>query len=226
MNKDSCWVHRPPWQLMMNQSEFWSKVVKTEYCWIWMGTKRLGYGIVPITRDGKRTTTGAHRLSYEWATGENPGKSFVMHSCDNPPCVRPEHLSLGTHAQNMDDMRAKQRQPGILTEKFVRDARLAAARGENIGMMALEAGYDKDTVLRAVRGQSWSHLDTPPVQEVVFHTRRKVVKLSHEQINEILKALEKPYWGQVNDLAKKYGVRHSMISHIKSGRFVPARFNS
>lgn len=199
-------------------------VDKTGECWTYQGMKRLGYGMVGYKKqDGKYTTMGAHRYSWWITTGEHPADKFVCHTCDNPPCVRPEHLFLGTNKENMDDMRAKGRQPGILTEQFVRDARIAAARGKNVGNMARDAGYTKSLVVNAVRGNTWSHLDTAPVEDVVFYTRRKANKLTHEQVQEILRALEKPYWGQVNDLAAKYGVTHSHISHIKRGYWSPAR---
>lgn len=210
---------------MMNQNKFWSLVDKSGECWIWTGTIRAGYGIVAIVKDGKKTTAGTHRLSYEWRHGPVPTGLFVLHSCDTPLCVNPDHLFVGTHKQNMDDMRSKHRQPGFLTEDFVISARLAAARGDNIAMLPAPPGATRMSIIDAVTGKSWKHINTPTVSNVVFKAPRKVNKLSHEQINEILKSLEKPYWGQVNDLAKKYGVRHSTISHIKTGRFVPADFN-
>lgn len=212
---------------MIDENVFWSKVDKSGDCWLWTGSNRLGYGTFSYKKpDGKRTTMGAHRYSYFLAHGVHPGDKFVCHTCDNPACVRPEHLFLGTHQENMDDMRRKDRFNSPLNNSIVEQARMLAAQGGNVGKFAVENGLDKFSLCQAVRGETWKHVDAPPVVDFEFRTRRKVRKLSHEQVQEILEALKKPYWGQVNDLAAKYGVKHSMISHIKRGYWSPARFNS
>lgn len=85
---------------------FWAKVDKTGDCWVWTGaTARNGYGVFRI--DGRNV--GAHRFSFHLATGITPGELDVLHACDNPPCVQPDHLFLGTQRDNMADMHAKGR---------------------------------------------------------------------------------------------------------------------
>ena len=95
---------------------FWPRVQKAEGdgCWLWIGPRKTkaGYGAFGIRResDGKWKSHFAHRVSYELHFGPIPPGMFVCHRCDNPQCVRPDHLFLGEHADNMRDMRVKKRQ--------------------------------------------------------------------------------------------------------------------
>lgn len=87
---------------------FWRKVKKTKRCWLWTGSKApSGYGLFRPRRDGP--SIGVHRFAYELTYGPIEPGLFVCHHCDNPRCVRPDHLFLGTHADNMRDMHRKGR---------------------------------------------------------------------------------------------------------------------
>ena len=91
------------------EAAFWLQVERSVDCWTWTGTcDKDGYGLFTITADGHRYQR-AHRYSYWLATQAHPGKLWVLHRCDNPPCVRPDHLFLGTAADNTADMMAKER---------------------------------------------------------------------------------------------------------------------
>ena len=89
---------------------FWSKVDKTKECWEWTAVLHpSGYGLFAIW-DGVRTNIArAHRWSWEYTHGPIVGGLWVLHKCDNPKCVRPDHLFLGTPQDNIDDMFSKNR---------------------------------------------------------------------------------------------------------------------
>jgi hypothetical protein len=97
-------------------ARFWAKVDKPadpKACWEWQGYRdQLGYGQFSIRlRPGRWRRIGTHRLAWELTYGRILPRIFVCHHCDNPPCVRPDHLFLGTPGDNYVDMQRKNRSP-------------------------------------------------------------------------------------------------------------------
>lgn len=158
---------------------FWSRVNKTETCWLWTGyLDKDGYGQITVTgkdpvscarSDGKPTPRKAHRISYELANGPIPDGQDVLHSCDTPACVRPAHFFLGDQALNDADRDAKGRNVlGIkhplhkLNDDDVRSIRSTYAKNGigGLSMPKLAATYGVDVALihRIIHRKSWPHV--------------------------------------------------------------------
>lgn len=126
-------------------------------CWEWQGaTQPGGYGKVNVGGRAKRP----HRMAYEAFYGPIPNGLFVCHRCDNPLCYRPDHLFLGTHVDNMEDMWAKGRAAKVehtwrhLTGEQVRAIRGRLALGEIPAAIAPDFGVTRQTVADIRNGKT------------------------------------------------------------------------
>jgi len=145
---------------------FWKHVEKTTTCWNWTGaTMWKGYGVFGIAPE--RRHLRAHRYAWEIAHGTIPRGLFVLHRCDNRRCVRPEHLFLGTHDDNMRDKmqkggridaRGANNYNAKLTDAHVRRLREMSRRGVLHKNIATMFGVTRAAVSYAARGDTWSHV--------------------------------------------------------------------
>lgn len=145
---------------------FWNKVRIGDGCWEWHGAKNeAGYGLFTLV---KGTTQSTHRIAWELERGQIPDGAHVLHTCDNRSCVRPSHLFLGTHLDNMRDMRAKGRRASFrgedngrskLTDENVRAIRAALALGGRIkSRISREFGVSDTLVGLIAAGRIWTHV--------------------------------------------------------------------
>lgn len=147
---------------------FWVKVDKRgpDDCWNWKGSKRGGwgdYGGIRADRHGPQLK--AHRVSWELHNGPIPDALWVLHRCDNPKCVNPDHLFLGDHDANMADRKAKGRAGGVmngrakLSDDDVRNIRTAyAAGGVTQCDLARRYGMTQGPVGQIIRRERWPHV--------------------------------------------------------------------
>ena len=155
------------------ESAFWDRVRKTDNCWEFIGT---------ITGGGYGHWKGmyAHRYAYELERGRILPGIHACHRCDNPACVRPDHLFLGTHSDNMLDKKLKGRaaagdRSGLRkhperaergTDRYcaklnpdkVREIRALRAQGWTLMALGERYGVVYTTILKLLRGRSWAHV--------------------------------------------------------------------
>lgn len=141
---------------------FWTRVTKTGECWLWTGRTHNGYGMVANRR--------AHRVAWELTHGPIPDGLDVLHQCDNPPCVRPDHLRIGTHADNMREASERRRFPNgaawrlahaganvKVTEDDVRAIRARYAAGDITQKdLGLEYGLSQSGISGILSRSKWS----------------------------------------------------------------------
>lgn len=194
---------------------------KVDGCWKWRGAKdRDGYGIFDAEWKGVRYTK-AHRFSYAFHLGEDPGLRQVLHRCDNPECTNPEHLFLGSNADNMADKIAKGRArvargeesgPAILSES---QARAILADPRPYAEISSEYGVATSTISSLKNRDSWRHLEVSAIKGNPNRTHRRGVsdKITPEIVREIRASKEQ---GKV--LAQRYGISPQSVTDIRKRR--------
>ena len=152
MNENHTGDRRPT---LMLGPRFWSKVNKTEYCWEWTGCRgNNGHWHGRFYYNGRMQQ--AHRLAWEEAHGPIPAGQHVLHKCDRPTCVRPDHLYLGTAADNMADMVLRGRCTNAkVTATEVAEIRRRSSTGATTKELLQRFNISKTQVQKIVKREAW-----------------------------------------------------------------------
>lgn len=155
---------------------FLERINKTDACWLWTGETSYGYGT--LNQDGSTKGILAHRFSYKHFVGPIPDGLCVLHRCDNPPCVRPDHLFTGTRGDNNRDMAAKGRNRWTadfltadknrvkgskhhnakLTDRKILSIRSRRKMGGILADLSRKYGVGISTISRICRHEAWKHI--------------------------------------------------------------------
>lgn len=142
------------------EKRFWGNVQKTDTCWNWTGLKNSsGYGKFFIG-----SYMFCHRVSYLLHNGYLPADLCVCHSCDNPACVNPTHLWLGTHKQNALDKAQKNRayravgSQNVKAKLSEKDAIKIRNSAKPAAFLAKKYGIGKLAIQRLLRRVTWKHI--------------------------------------------------------------------
>lgn len=218
---------------------FWRKVNKDGpipsdptigNCWMWTGSTRGKYGGFAVGRLGiDYRDIQAHRFSYFLHNGILPKNLMVCHSCDTTLCVRPSHLFVGTHQDNMRDRDAKKRQAkgesqgaSVLSDEAVLDIQEKFHTGERAREgLAVEYGVSVSLIKMVLRGEMWKHLSSHPRWNPIKTSGSRgrgeangCHILSQSQVDEIRDLYFNGPRTSQQKLAKRFGVAQTTISAI------------
>lgn len=154
------------------ETRFWDKVNKNgpihptlkTRCWEWTACLARGYGAIQVSGG----IIKVHRMSWQLHKGDIPEGLFVLHRCDNPICVNPTHLFLGTHQDNMKDMKAKERTNAVegeqhhlakMTVSKVKELRnLREQTGLSYDKLAKRFGISTMQAYDIIKRKAWKHV--------------------------------------------------------------------
>lgn len=216
-------------------ARFWKKVDKAGPipahraelgpCWPWTG-KRNGFGYGIFTGGRGRKDQRAHRASWSLAHA-HPGELLVLHKCDNPACVRPAHLFLGTQLDNVTDMRLKRRgaNPPVrrgasnnrtrITAEQVQEIRVLYASGISQAELGKRYGMKQGKISDIVLCRAWRHLPgaVPQVRKTEDRSNVRLTSDDVRNMRELYRA-----GTTIRALAESYGMCVNATRNAVTGK--------
>jgi hypothetical protein len=213
-----------------------AKVEKTPTCWLWTASKNnAGYGMIWSPEYDRKVL--AHRFVYEHHHGRIPDGGLILHSCDNPACVNPDHLRLGDHKENVADMdkrgrrvvgvrRGEDNAQTTMSDFAVTNIRLYYVNGASVSAITSHFGISDAAFRDYVSGRSFAHIlgknGCPTLEQLKAEAARRMrsnARLTREDAETIRKRIAAGARGI--DLAAEYGVHKATISDIKQRKIWP-----
>ena len=210
---------------------FWSKVkipddwMNSDHCWEWQAGKYKGYGKFLLYQNKK---VSAHRFVYESFKGAIQENFIIRHTCDNPSCVNPNHLILGTQYDNIHDMieRGRDRKAegsdngnSILTEENVIKILEDIKNGKYTTQLQISLDYSvsKSIINNILNGSNWTSItnqyNLDKLKTMFIHTNSSLSKKEILEIKDLI--LE----GKNNiEIGKQFYVSRNTISRIRTGK--------
>lgn len=214
------------------QSRFWSSADLTankNLCWEWKRKREGRYATFYL----KGREYKAPRVAYSIFYGKDPSDLLICHKCDNPNCINPNHLFLGTEKDNSDDKIAKGREVFVkgeshpmskLSDEDVVRIKYLCSHGASSTVVGKEYGIGMTQVRRIVNGDSWKHLHDKASVSTDSIDRYKTKgdwavgsRHGHSRMTEgIVLAMRADHKNglSVGDIAKKYNIHQSGASRI------------
>ena len=207
----------------LDERRLWSKIniLSDDKCWEWQGAKTTaGYGVIRINYE----LNYAHRLAWMLKNkAEIPKKGVICHRCDNPSCCNPNHLFLGTQADNIRDAAKKDRMPkgevhhmSSISKDDVRHIRYLGYTNMSKKKIGEKFGISRQAVTDILCKRTWGHIDPewePPAKKSkgAAHPNAKLTEEDIRSIRRLTKSMS------IRAIARKFNVSRGTITPIIKG---------